>query len=100
MPHSTPLNDLSEYTCHTVWLGLTIVEVSGIPVGEIVVGDVVGFVVGLTLLGFMAKHTTYGFGEKVWKPGIRKVRQEWRGQEIRKETFSFEFVQGKPGWNA
>lgn len=70
----------------------------GIPVGEIVVGDVVGFVVGLTLLGFMAKHTTYGFGEKVWKPGIRKVRQEWRGQEIRKETFSFDFVKGKPGY--
>ena len=37
----------------------------GIPVGEIVVGDVVGFVVGLSLPGFMAKHTTYGFGEKV-----------------------------------
>ena len=35
-----------------------------IPVGEIV-GRGVGFMVGLTLLGFMAKHTTYGFGEKV-----------------------------------
>lgn len=35
-----------------------------VPVGEIV-GRVGGFLVGLTLLGFMAKHTTYGFGEKV-----------------------------------
>lgn len=38
--------------------------VVGIPVGEIV-GSVVGFAVGLSRLGFMAKHTTYGFGEKV-----------------------------------
>ena len=31
---------------------------------EIVV-SVVGFAVGLSRLGFMAKHTTYGFGKKV-----------------------------------
>lgn len=55
----------------------------GIRVGKIV-GGVVGFEAGLTLLGFMAKHTTYGFGVKVWKPGIRKVRKEWRGQEDQK----------------
>ena len=35
-----------------------------VPVGEIV-GRAVGFLVGFILLGFMAKHTTYGFGEKV-----------------------------------
>lgn len=68
------LNDLFEYICYIVWFGLIIVEVSGIFVGEIVVGDVVGFVVGLIFFGFMVKYIIYGFGEKVWKFGIRKVR--------------------------
>lgn len=43
---------------------MTLRLVVGIPVGEIVAG-VVGFAVGLSRLGLMAKHTTYGFGEKV-----------------------------------
>ena len=69
------MNELVLYQQHSIaWLyhnlkilrgKCEITSCCGIPVGEIVVGGVVGFVVGLTLLGFMAKHTTYGFGEKV-----------------------------------
>lgn len=57
------------------------------------VGDFVGcvgcFLMGMICFGFMIKYIIYGFGEKVWKFGIRKFRKVWRGKEKFIKMFGF-----------